>query len=79
MLEIRTSTDPGRPPYFSEEFFQEIKKVKKEGLLNIDNLSLGQWYKILMENNITTELDDDGFRFEKRCKAELKHPNVVWQ
>ena len=32
-----------------------------------------------MENNITTELDDDGFRFEKRCKAELEHPNVDWQ
>lgn len=67
VLEIRTSADPGRPPYFSEDFFQEIKKVN------------GQRYKILMENNITTELDDDGFRFEKRCKAELKHPNVDWQ
>ena len=79
VLEIRTAPDPGRPPYFSEDFFQEIKKVKNEGLLNIGNLSLGQWYKVLMENHLTTEIDDEGFRFEKRCKVEVKHPNVDWQ
>ena len=79
VLELRTSADPGRPPYFSEAFFQEIKKVKNEGLLNIYNLSLSQWYKVLMENHVTSEIDEEGFRFEKRCKVEAKHPNVDWQ
>ena len=32
-----------------------------------------------MENHVTSEIDDEGFRFEKRCKVELKHPNVDWQ
>ena len=68
VLELKTSANPGRPPYFSEEFFQEIKKVKNEGLLNICNLSLSQWYKVLMENHVTSEIDDEGFNLRKGAK-----------
>ena len=32
-----------------------------------------------MENHVTSEIDEEGFRFEKRCKVEAKHPNVDWQ
>ena len=78
VLEIRTIPNPGRPPYYTEEFFSAIRSVKNEGLLKISTLTLGLWYKVLLENFVTTEVNDDGFHFEKRCKIESEHPYVDW-
>ena len=71
--------NPGRPPYYSEEFFSAIRTVKTEGLLNVKTLSLKLWYKVLLENFVTTEVDADGFRFNKRCKIESEHPDIDWE
>ena len=79
VLDIRSIPNPGRPPYYSEEFFTAIKTVKNEGLLRISTLKLGFWYKALLENIVTTELDEHGFRFVKRCKIEREHPQVDWE
>ena len=79
VLDIRTIPDPGRPPYYSVEFFTAIKSVKNEGLLNVATLSLGHWYKALLENYVTTEVNVEGFRFKKNCKIESDHPNVDWE
>ena len=79
VLDIRTIPNPGRPQYYSEEFFKAIKTVKNEGLLNVSKLGLGEWYRVLLENYVTTEMNDEGFRFSKRCKIESEHPNVDWE
>ena len=79
VLYIRSIPNPGRPAYYSEEFFLAIKTVKHEGLLNVATLSLGLWYKVLLENFVTIEMDENGFRFEKRCKIEQAHPQVDWE
>ena len=63
VLEIRSIPNPGRPPYYSEEFFTAIKTVKTEGLLRISTLKLGLWYKVLLENFVSTDLDENGFRY----------------
>ena len=39
--DIRSIPNPGRPAYFSEDFFFTIKSVKNEGLLRISTLSIG--------------------------------------
>ena len=36
--DIRTIPNPGRHPYYSEEFFTAIRTVKLEGLLNVKTL-----------------------------------------
>ena len=77
--DIRTIPNPGRPPYYSEEFFTAIRTVKQEGLLNVKTLSLKLWYKVLLENYILTETDDNGFRFDRLCKIEREHPGVDWE
>ena len=71
--------DPGRPPYYSEEFFSAIRTVRKEGLLNVKTLSLKCWYKVLLENFVTTEVDANGFRFDKRCRIESAYPYIDWE
>ena len=75
----RDIPDPGRMPYMSEDLWENIKRVKAEGLLNIANMSSGQWYKAFLENNITMEEDENGKRSTKNCKVELAHPEVDWQ
>ena len=77
--DIRTIPDPGRPSCYSEDFFKTIKNVKNEGLLRIATLGTGLWYKVLLENLVTTEIDENGFRFKKRCKIESEHPNIDWE
>ena len=79
VLDIRAIPNPGHPQHYSEEFFAAIKTVKNDGLLNVSTLKLGQWYRVLLENYVTTEVDDEGFRFNKRCRIEAEHPNIDWE
>ena len=53
-----TMTDPGMTPYYSPEFFSAIKQVVQEGLLNVASLSTKQWYRVLIDNNVTMEMND---------------------
>ena len=48
-------------------------------MLRISTLSIGLWYKVLLENLVTTEIDENGFRFNKRCKIESEHPDIEWE
>ena len=64
--EIRSIPNPGISPYYSEEFFKEIKSVKSEGLLRLSSMSSGMWYKVLLERHVTHEIDNEGFRYEIR-------------
>ena len=47
--------------------------------MNVAKLSLGQWYKVLLENYVTIEVNAEGFRFTRRCKIESEHPNIDWE
>ena len=35
MLHVRTIVKPEVTPYYDEQFFSNIKRVKEEGLLNV--------------------------------------------
>ena len=75
---VRTIPDPGHPPYYSTEFFNAIKEVKAEGLLRLSGMTLGMWYKVLLENHVTQETDGNGFSFNIRSKTETQNPNINW-
>ena len=74
----RSIPNPGQPAYFSENFFSAIRSVKNENVVNLATMKVGQLYSTLLEHFVTSELDDDGFRFEKKCKIETEHTDVDW-
>ena len=58
VLEHRDLHDPGRPPYFSTEFFSIIRDVKVNTPLNVAWITVRQWYQLLLERGITHTSDD---------------------
>ena len=79
VLEDRSFPDPGLPPYYPISFFQVIKDMKEQGTLNISKMSSKDWYRVLLEDNITMETDADGNRSFIKCRAELQHQHNDWE
>ena len=79
VMEEKSLPDPGYPPYYSSEFFSTIKKVKDETPLNITTMSCSQWYRVLLEDNVTMSTLTDSTRVYNPCKAELANPTADWQ
>ena len=77
--EDRTIPNPGSPPYYTQEFYNEIKYIKTEGLLRLSSMTIGMWYKALLERHITNEIDDEGFRFEIRSRIERNNLTINWE
>ena len=77
--EMRNSPEPLNLPYMSEELWQNIRRVKAEGLMNMSKLTSGQWYKLFLENNVTMQHDSNDQRSLKPCRAELANPDVDWE
>ena len=68
--------DPGRPPYYSEEFFTIIKDIHENTPLNVTWVSLKQWYQILLERGLThTSEDLDSPSQLIKSKLEESNPN----
>ena len=70
--------NPGKSPYFTQDFFQAIKAVKEQESLSIKHFSIGMWYRALLNLYVLTEKDDDGFVFEKCSKLEQGHSQTSW-
>ena len=75
----RSILNPGSSPYYDEHFFQKIKAVKEEGLLNVTTMSSSTWYKVLLENSVTHRLDEHGSQVLIPSKAELTFPERNWE
>ena len=41
---------PQLPPFLSESIINSIKNVKENTPLNIERMSVSQWYRVLLEN-----------------------------
>ena len=71
--------DPGYTPYYSQSFFNIIKKVKTNTPLNPVHMTTKEWYRFLLEENITMrEVDADGRRELVPCRVEEHAPEVSW-
>ena len=75
--EKRDITCPVLPPYYDSNFFDMIRKVKEEGLLNLKTMTSGMWYRVLVEDNVTHQATNQG-RDLLPCRIESKHPEVNW-
>ena len=79
-LQDETVPDLVPPPYYSREFFNIIKDVVENTPLNPVHMSVKQWYRHLLETNVTMEkVDDEGRMVAKLCKVEEREPNTDWQ
>ena len=76
ILEETVLPDPGFPPYYPPEFFAVIKKITIETPLNISTMSTSQWYRVIVEENLTMLIVQDSTRIYTPCKIELANPNV---
>ena len=71
--------DPGYTPYYDVKFFKLIKDVKDNTPLNPLYMSVKEWYRLLLEKNVTMrEIDDEGRMELIPCKVEEREPEVFW-
>ena len=75
------SNPPALPPYYSAGFFDIICKVKSDTPLNVCTMSTAQWYRVLVEMNITmveVEATDNKMQY-KKTRTELASPATDWE
>ena len=70
-------TCPPLPPYYDKNFFDSIRHVKEEGILNIKTMNSGMWYQSLLETYVTHQPSASGLS-PHPCRIEIKHPEVDW-
>ena len=67
------------PPYFPPSFFQIIKEVRDNTPLNVATMTCAQWYRLLVEQEVTmTEGENNTMSFI-RSRAELSSPSTDWE
>ena len=67
-----------RPPYFPQELFDVIKKIKSKTTSNISILSEKDWCRLLTEEYITMDTNLDDNPIFHLCKAEFASPGTDW-
>ena len=72
--------NPGFTPYYDQKFFDIIKFVKENTPLNPIYMSMKEWYRVLLETNMTKREVTRGDNMLELvpCKVELKNPEVQW-
>ena len=74
-----TLANPGTPPFYNSEFFQKIRKVHNDSPLNILRMNEKEWYRLLLEDNISEVVDE--VNQERRlnpCRVERLSPETDW-
>ena len=70
---------PALPPYYSAAFFGIIGQVKSNTPLNVFTLSTAQWYRVMVELNITMEEAPNNQMDYIKTRAELASPTTDWE
>ena len=73
----RSIPKPDQPPYYSDVFFELIKKVLTDTPMNPAQMTLKQWYYHLLEELVTHEVRD-GQRVQIQCRVEMLNPSNDW-
>ena len=67
------------PPYYSQNFFNKIKWVKENTPLNVCKMTTAQWYRVLLEKEVTmVDTENNDMEYIK-CRSELASPNTNWE
>ena len=76
--EVRNIPPPPKSPYYDDDFFASIRKVKTESSMNIFTMSSRTWYRVLMEDRVTHS-GQGSQRSYTPCRAEVNNPAVDWE
>ena len=79
VLEDRSISNPGFPPFYNEEFFITIRQVHQDSPLNVANMTEGQWYRLLLEDKVTMEHIEGVGRKLIPCRVELANSDIDWE
>jgi hypothetical protein len=79
VLEDDSIPSPPLPPYYPATFFQTIKYVKETTPLNVTTMSTADWYRVLVEKEITMVEPDNSPGEFIRSRAELASVNTDWE
>ena len=71
--------NPGYPPFYNQDFFDKIRKVHLETPLNISKMSEKDWYRVLLEEYCTMEVDHTGQQVNIQCRVERASPLTDWE
>ena len=78
VLDDRSVPNPGYPPFYSAEFFSLIRAVHTESPLNIAQMSEKQWYRLLVEEQVTMEMNNGMWQYIP-SQTELRSPEINWE
>ena len=79
VLGLTTLQNPGYTPYYDQLFFSIIKDVKEKTPMNPMMMTVKQWYRHLLEKNMTmTEIDEEGRMSKIPCRIEERDPETDW-
>ena len=79
VLEETSLPNPGFPPFYSNDFFAKIRKVHLETPLNVRKMSEKEWYRVLLEEYCTMEIDQTGQQVNIKCRVERASPLTDWE
>ena len=65
---------PPIPPYYSKDFFQEIKQAQLEGH-EIAHMKVRDWYDLLLKESLTHEKVNGEYTL-KSSRIEILYPNI---
>ena len=70
---------PTLPPYYPASFFNIIRQARENTPLNVETMSTANWYRLLVEQQITMFEPDNSPREYIRSRAELASPDTDWE
>lgn len=77
VLEDNLIPNPGRPPYYSVGMFQLIKHAKSLNMC-VSTMSTSEWYRLILEKDVTMEEEETGQRQYIPCRVEKYRPELDW-
>ena len=79
VLEDKDMINPGQPPYYSDSFFDAIKHIKETTNLNLSEITVKQWSRLLLERGITHNDSPDSLPQIIFTKPELQYPDFNFE
>ena len=79
VLKDRDIKNPGRPPYYSESFFDAICYVKNTTNLCLPMVTVKQWSKILVSRGVTHTIQQDSTPQLIPSRLELLYPEFDFE
>jgi hypothetical protein len=70
---------PHLPPYYPATFFNVIRQAKQNTPMNVTTMSTAEWYRLLVEQEITMHQPINSPMEYITCRSELASPDTDWE